>query len=317
VGHVGSQAANFHEGTRSEYLAHFVFSSFGTCVPVPHPEDTGLDLHCTLTEREGQRMWPIAYYSMQVKSAEEPWTFRDTKSIRWLVDYPMPLFFCIVSKKDLSFAVYQTSGRFSLWPSGWMPETIRLVPGGDGTDKMLVWSAMDDSLNLGSPILRFSFHDTLDSTGHENIKRILQFWIDVDRENLFRKHAGMKACELPVCATNSITPTMYNSSLVKGDFEKDFKPNRDRLLKVLRWLADQYLTWGSLRAVLYIEIVIRQLKKDTWENDTPKSLDFIRQVITRFPTEPPGKTIRDAVEGLGTYIDSQFDEAFLEAKSDE
>jgi hypothetical protein len=39
----GSLAANFHEGSRSEYLAQYVFSSFGTAIPVPHQEDTGLE----------------------------------------------------------------------------------------------------------------------------------------------------------------------------------------------------------------------------------------------------------------------------------
>ena len=33
---VGSIAPNLHEGSRSEYLAQYVFSSFGTAVPVPH-----------------------------------------------------------------------------------------------------------------------------------------------------------------------------------------------------------------------------------------------------------------------------------------
>ena len=39
---VGAIAANLHEGSRSEYLAQYVFASFGTAVPVPHQEDTGI-----------------------------------------------------------------------------------------------------------------------------------------------------------------------------------------------------------------------------------------------------------------------------------
>jgi hypothetical protein len=67
VSMAGSIAANLHEGSRSEYLAQFVFSSFGDAIPVPHQENSGLDIYCTLFERVGQRAWPRAYYSVQVK----------------------------------------------------------------------------------------------------------------------------------------------------------------------------------------------------------------------------------------------------------
>jgi hypothetical protein len=71
----GAIAAGFHEGGRSEYLAQYVFSMFGTSVQVPHQEDHGLDLLCAVTERKGRRAWPVAYYSVQVKSSDEPWLF--------------------------------------------------------------------------------------------------------------------------------------------------------------------------------------------------------------------------------------------------
>ncbi len=57
---VGAIAANLHEGSRSEYLAQYVFASFGTAMAVPHQEDSGIDLYYTLTERVGQRAWPRA-----------------------------------------------------------------------------------------------------------------------------------------------------------------------------------------------------------------------------------------------------------------
>jgi hypothetical protein len=64
----GAIATGLHEGSRSEYLAQYVFSMFGTSVPVLHQEDHGIDLFCSLTERKGRRSWPVAYYSVQVKS---------------------------------------------------------------------------------------------------------------------------------------------------------------------------------------------------------------------------------------------------------
>jgi len=45
----GAVAANLYQGIRSEYLAQYVFSLFGTVTRVPNEEDHGVDLFCTLT----------------------------------------------------------------------------------------------------------------------------------------------------------------------------------------------------------------------------------------------------------------------------
>jgi hypothetical protein len=90
VAMTGSLSANFHEGSRSEYLAQFVFSSFGTAIPVPRQEDTGLDIYCTLLEQVGQRAWPRAYYSVQVKSTLGEWVFDGPESVRWIIEHPLP-----------------------------------------------------------------------------------------------------------------------------------------------------------------------------------------------------------------------------------
>ncbi len=112
---VGSIAANLHEGSRSEYLAQYVFSSFGTAVPIPHQEDTGLDIYCTLLERVGPRVWPRAYYSVQVKSTMDPWAFASPESVRWLIEHPLPIFLCIVLKAEARMLVYHTTPRFAAW----------------------------------------------------------------------------------------------------------------------------------------------------------------------------------------------------------
>jgi hypothetical protein len=112
---VGSIAANLHEGSRSEYLAQYVFSSFGTAVPVPHQEDAGLDIYCTLLERDGRRAWPRAYYAVQVKSNMEPWIFDSEESVRWIIEHPLPIFLCVVRKAEARILVYQTTPRFAAW----------------------------------------------------------------------------------------------------------------------------------------------------------------------------------------------------------
>jgi hypothetical protein len=125
----GSIAANLHEGSRSEYLAQYVFSSFGTAVPVPHQEDTGLDVYCTLLERDGQRAWPRAYYAVQVKSNMDPWIFDGEKSVRWIIEHPLPIFLCVVRKAEARILVYQTTPRFAAWILPLHKNRLELVPG--------------------------------------------------------------------------------------------------------------------------------------------------------------------------------------------
>src|SRR6266496_2825559 len=125
----GSIAANLHEGSRSEYLAQFVFSSFGTAVPVPHQEDTGLDIYCTLLERDGPRAWPRAYYSVQVKSTMERWIFGSPDSVRWIIEHPLPIFLCIVLKAEARILLYHTTPRFAAWILPLHKHGSEMIPG--------------------------------------------------------------------------------------------------------------------------------------------------------------------------------------------
>src|SRR5262245_11645504 len=120
MGRTGSIAANLHEGSRSEYLAQFVFSSWGTAVAVPHQEDHGLDLFCTLVERVGKRAWARSPYTVQVKSEMKPWVFEGIESVRWLVEHPLPLFLCVVVKQCATLRVYHTAPRFFAWSLGYL-----------------------------------------------------------------------------------------------------------------------------------------------------------------------------------------------------
>ncbi len=100
----GSVAANLHEGSRSEYLAQYIFASFGTSVPVPHQEDSGIDLYCTLTERVGQRAWARAHYAVQVKSSMDPWVLESEESIRWLIEHRFRFSFASWTRRPPAFA---------------------------------------------------------------------------------------------------------------------------------------------------------------------------------------------------------------------
>jgi hypothetical protein len=109
-------AANPHEGSRSEVLANYLFSGWGTVTPVRRQDDFGIDLYCTLTDQLRKRAIVTDYFVVQVKSADDRWCWRfdSPDSVKWLVEYPQPLFLAWVDKKGGILRVYHVTPRFEI-----------------------------------------------------------------------------------------------------------------------------------------------------------------------------------------------------------
>jgi hypothetical protein len=72
-------------------------------------------LFCSLTERKGRRAWPVAYYSVQVKSTADPWLFKDADSVQWLPGAGPPIVEFTVGEllDDERFSLF--SGILRFW----------------------------------------------------------------------------------------------------------------------------------------------------------------------------------------------------------
>ena len=71
----GSLARNPHQGSRTEYLAQYVISGLGSAVAVPHQEDSGIDLYCTLGTPDPEQYRRLVCrhpFYVQVKSTSTP-----------------------------------------------------------------------------------------------------------------------------------------------------------------------------------------------------------------------------------------------------
>jgi hypothetical protein len=128
----GSGAANLHRGSRSEILADYFFSQWGTVTPVRWPDDYGVDLYCTISKRIGRRAVVCDYFVVQVKSNTKPWVFENRKSVEWLVEHPVPLFLACVGKNQGILSIYHVMPRFYVWALGESPDHIELLPGKGG-----------------------------------------------------------------------------------------------------------------------------------------------------------------------------------------
>lgn len=201
----GAIAHNFHEGSRSEYLAQYVFSAFGTCVPVPHQEDSGIDFHCTLGDKIGQRLHVRNYYSVQVKSSDTPWIFENKKEIEWIVNHNYPMLYCVVNKKENNIKIYQTlllalcSYRTSYL------KRIRLIP--EPTDSPFNFQMIESKVDikLGDPIVEMGINELFKEEPRINFKAVLKSWLDLDQMNINNKILGFSSINVPIeYETNSI-----------------------------------------------------------------------------------------------------------------
>lgn len=192
----GSIAINLHAGSSSEYLAQYIFSCFGTAIATPHQEDSGIDLHCTLIERIGSRGWPREHFSVQVKSTMDPWAFDGKESVRWLVEYPLPLFFCVVDKKSARIRIYQTSPRFHAWAMPPLPDRLVLRPTDEREGKRSEWTNGSE-FSLGAPILDIGVVEALDDQKHQNAAEVLKLWLEIEKANLNRIRLGIHRFMMP------------------------------------------------------------------------------------------------------------------------
>jgi len=260
---VGGIPANLHQGSRSEYLAQYVFSMFGASVLVPRQEDYGIDLYCTLfSERDGQLVWPDAYFSVQIKSKPDPWVFPDSRSVRFLAEYPSPLLLCVVDKSEGRLRIYQTIARFGAAVAAQLPDNITLVPDGRGSGLPFGVYGVDPETGdylLGPPILDFKVEDLLNDDQFNAFRNVLHFWVLQDFNNVQRYHLGLHSVWMPQQYNTNEVPTSppmiffltYPSPELAAKAE-------DSAAELLEWLAGARVSSGDYLGSLLAALMLRQ-----------------------------------------------------------
>ena len=297
---VGSIAPNLHEGSRSEYLAQYIFSAFGTAVPVPHQEDTGLDIYCTLFERVGRRAWPRAYYSVQVKSTMDPWIFDGAESVRWIIEHPLPIFLCIVNKAEARLLVYHTTPRFAAWILPFHKNRLELVAGTE-TSAQSIHTSWEEgsSFELKAPILNFTVQEALDETFRARIKAVLKWWIDFDMENIFRIRCGNHHFRVPYEYETNRSDVSGGTSEFGGPFSKEsVERAKEVVAELLGRITTHHFKNNQLVSAAIYAAALRQL----WPKEVPYKFDPHDKLLqialnNRFGINPP-TYVYQAVDSL-------------------
>lgn len=249
-------------GGRSEVLADYLFSAWGTVNPVRWQDDYGVDLFCTLAEDDGKRAIVREYFTVQVKSNLKPWKFPDREAVRWLVQYPSPLFLATVDKTQGIVRVYHVMPRFYVWALGSLPDTLELKPEESESGEFVSWTG-GDSYSLSAPIITANLADLTNEKKMEDLRAVFQRWVEFDRQNCdlvrfglprFRMPARYRVNEIPV--GSGITELSFSS-------EPEFlKRGMTTLAEVAEYIGGHLYntndTSGSIKAALLVRHVLEK-----------------------------------------------------------
>ena len=246
----GAVALNFHEGSRSEILADYLFSTWGTVTPVRRQDDYGIDLFCTLVASIGQRAVVTDYYSVQVKSTDDAWVIEGNDAIKWLVEHPTPLFLACVDKHGGVLSVYRTLTRFLA--AFWEPQgRLELIPSAGDKGQCAQW--LDPTrFQLSAPILRVTINDLMNKEALAHFQKVLQFWAGVDRENCnFRRTGLLRLREPPTYLVNEVPdPGIVEQGNLKPSSEQLGRAIRT-MVEVLDCVGHQLLADGDRKGALH------------------------------------------------------------------
>lgn len=301
----GAVSYGRHEGSRSEPLAHAVFSAFGTAVPVPYAEDVGLDFYCTLMERQHPVLVPIAYYAVQVKSELRPWVFARPREVRWLVHCPLPILLVIVTKSEARIRIYHTFPRFYAWAHPPLPSRLELIPE-DGTEGGHTQWTEDNRFKLGPPILDFpSSRVDTDSDFRATAAGILKSWLNAEGSNLSMVRQNIRSFSMPARYETNVLPNGGRvvqglAKVERSDLGEAIRHLKEPLDSIARHLVEHNEVPAGARALL----LLRQLYRD--DVDGPLALDRHAWTMNRSLGRSKPRYLYEAIDELGSLIDSRL-----------
>lgn len=299
---VGAVARNPHSGSRSEILADYLFSGWGTVTPVRRQDDYGVDLHCTLTKEVGQRSIVTDYYSVQVKSNDSPWTFESADQIKWLFAYPTPLFLACVDKNNGVLSIYHTMPRFL---AGFYPEPIRLELTPSTLDDGQCAQWMDgEQFSLSAPILRVSVGDFLVGERLAALRDVLQYWVSLDNHNCDLRRIGILRFRMPHrYRTNEVPdPTGFVEQGMLRPTPQQLARAVRTLLEVVDCVGAQLGACGDRSGALYAALLMRHLR-------TSRAADFATD--PRWRLEVSSSVERDVSDGLNAALGAENAPSYL------
>jgi hypothetical protein len=302
----GTLARNFRSANRSEVLAHFLLSTWGTVTSVAPVDDYGIDLYCTLAENIGLRSIVTDYYSVQVKSSDDPWVFDTPEAIKWLFEYSTPLFLGCVDSTKTVLSIYQTMPRFlaSFWPDDYT--RLTLEPSNDDEGICAQWTG-NGQFSLSAPIIRVSLAELSDQVRLDSLRKIFQHWVKVDNYNCDLRRVGVLRFRMPDKYKVNEIP-IHAGLAEQGRWRvtpEQLAPAVRTLVEVADCVGHQLLGDGDRVSALYAALLLRHLfavRQNDLANDIRWSQGSTPGVVNR-----AAEKLNVALNAMGQPTSYTFD----------
>jgi hypothetical protein len=298
----GGVSEGFHKGFNSEKWAESIFSEIGTAVRVPPSDDLGLDLYCTLMEREHPLLVPRGYYAVQVKSRREPWVFKNQRQVNWLIRYPLAIFYCVVNKPRSHISIFHMLARFYVWAQPQLPDELDLMPGQGTAGEATQW-APGPTYSLGAPILDFPIGRILgDQEFRGTAAGILKFWIDIDNKNGQHVSHNNHRFDMPGRYETNALPT--DGRVIMSMNQADPKELEIAVSHLREPLDDvsRHLFPGDLLAAVRGMLLLRQLYGA--DRHAPSALGMPSYTLNALLGKASTGYGYQAIDDLGTVLDT-------------
>lgn len=188
----GARNRRFRAGDNAELLAEFILSTLAFTYGVPRQEDVGHDFVCSLSEREGDLVKAGPTFTVQAKKGRGPVIYDKQHEIKWIENQENPMFICAVNAEQLEIELYSTWNMLNGFLLKSAPE-VQLVPGTpeDGYGEVTWPEEGLMVVPLGKPAIRVSASDVMDAKKVRSLGSALRDWIEMDRQNIVNRSAGM------------------------------------------------------------------------------------------------------------------------------
>ena len=259
----GAVANNFHEGGRSEYLAQYIFTAFGTSNPVLRQEDYGIDLNCTLGELKDKNLLYVDnYYYVQVKSNTNDIDYDSPDSLKWWSSFKYPILFCVIDKKTSRTKIYHTINVYKHLMEN--KTQFNIVFDEKNKDIKNVW--------IGEAIIDFKIGEIAIAEKRQRFKEILKTWLNILQRTIDYRSLGINVGFEYKDYKKNNDPHGNGVTLNANfkEFEDDIKKNRYYEILVFL-LANE------------IHKIVSNNDKDTFLNVLPIFMGIIdKQIIEQF-----------------------------------